>query len=524
MWARLFACLSCSFLLVVVSSVLPRIHADPGPLQQKSDTITFDDMPSLAPQGGTEVRVTTQYKNRGILFTDAAAVDYSTRSHLSGPEPFAFSPPWAIHPCWTKDAPCDKFAMRFISPQKRVTVRVGYLGALPSGGTVFLRALDASDAPVGGSSIRLDKSDGPIKIRTALEFVSTKANIVTAVITLQAESGDLSRLGLDDIEFETEPTPLPDLTVRRVGSRLGPGQQVVIKAEVENIAQVPSPATVVEARSDLWNGPVKQNVRALDPNDKIQVELIAPIPRSPIPGKYSYTLVVNPDSTIIEADTDRKNDSTDDQIQLKPDLTIQVRSGVGKGDRPFVSAEVTNAGHAQSPATEIQIQINMAGPAETAKLEALAPDETFQVNIPISAELGPGEYSFDAEVNAKHAFDEESFENNKRTAASLSIPRSWWWPPRPPWFFPAPVVVCILLGVLGVKVIRKVKRPPTQVNPTIPTIPTLAARPTLHPGTQSLELSDPNDGGIGVGVRLEMGALALQIDEPGDPAQEGHRL
>jgi hypothetical protein len=491
---------------------------------QNLKKIDFENLSPGGPGGGGWIPISTQYEpEKGVTFNDAMAIDYS-KGNSSLPD-FAHSGTRAIERCHGVEVACDpRFVMTFTRPQRWVKVWFGYSGRVPKRDEVVLTARISSGAVLTDLK-PLGPSNGPVLIRTPLEVTSIVANIISAEVSLRANAVQFPGLALDDVEFSETP-PLPDLMVRSQGSTQGPNQQVFIAALVENIGEVASPATVVEARSVLWNGPVKADVPALDPKKTAQVQLTATISEVRKPGEYAYTLVVNPDSTIIEADTDRKNDSTDDQIPLKPDLLVQiVDSGINNEGRPFVLAEVTNVGHAQSPVTEIQIKINMSGRAENGRVEALAPKEIFQVTMPISGELRPGEYPFDAEVNPKRTFLEEDFENNKKTAASLSIPRSSWWPPRPPWFFPVPeVLVIILLGTLGVKGIRRVRRPPTQITPTIPPIPTLVARPTLHPGKQSLELSDPNDGGSGLGLRLEMGAAALQIDEPGGPAQEDHRL
>lgn len=401
---------------------------------QNPKKVDFENLSPGGPGGGGWIQISTQYEpEKGVTFNEAMAIDYS-KGNLSIPG-FARSGTNAIERCHGVEFNCDpRFVMTFTRPQRWVRIWFGYSGRVPKRDEVVLTTRTSSGAVLKDSK-PLGPSDGPVLIRTPLEVTSSEANIISAEVSLRENAVQFPGLALDDVEFSVTP-PLPDLMVRSLGSTQGPNQQVFIDAVVENIGEVHSPATVVEARSELWTAPVKADVPALDPKKAAQVRLTATISEARKPGKYKYTLVVNPESPD-EADTNRKNNSSDDQISLKPDLVIQiVDSGVNKEGRPFVLAEVKNAGHAQSPATEIQILINMGGPAESpTPLEALAPNKTFLVNIPIAAKLGTGEYHFDAEVNPKHTFAEEDFENNKKTAA-LSIPiSSSWWPPRPPWFF-----------------------------------------------------------------------------------------
>jgi hypothetical protein len=190
-------------------------------LAQAQIVIDFEDLPAGGLGVPVQVYAEAQYGAKGVLFLNAAAIDYSAGIPIPG---FARSGTKAVTACYAAEACRAPFSMTFLAPQTRVMVWAGYSdgGAIPEDLTriVQMRAFDAAGQEVGRASsppfTLVAPRPVPVPIRMPLEVASGSANIVRAEVNLLDPGGAVvltNDLAIDDVEFNAPPPPAPPAPV-----------------------------------------------------------------------------------------------------------------------------------------------------------------------------------------------------------------------------------------------------------------------------------------------------------------------
>jgi hypothetical protein len=191
-------------------------------LAQAQIVIDFEDLPAGGLGIPIQVYAEAQYGARGVLFQNAAAIDYSAGSFaITG---FAHSGTKAVTACYAVEFCTAPITMSFRTPQTRVKVWAGY----SDGGViredlnriVQMRAFDAAGQEVGRADsppFTLSAPQPvPVPIRLPLEVASGSANIVRAEVHLLDAGGAVAvtnDLAIDDVEFDAAPPPGPPAPV-----------------------------------------------------------------------------------------------------------------------------------------------------------------------------------------------------------------------------------------------------------------------------------------------------------------------
>ena len=187
-------------------------------LAQAQIVIDFEDLPAGGSGVPVQVYAEAQYGGRGVLFLNAAAIDYSVGQFaIPG---FAHSGTKAVTACYAAEFCRAPLRMSFRAPQTRVKVWAGYSdgGRIPEDLTriVQMRAFDAAGQEVGRANSPpftiVATQPVPVPIRLPLEVASGSANIVRAEVNLLDTGGSVvatNDLAIDDVEFDTAPPPAP---------------------------------------------------------------------------------------------------------------------------------------------------------------------------------------------------------------------------------------------------------------------------------------------------------------------------
>jgi hypothetical protein len=175
--------------------------------------INFEELPTGGYGGdGNPITVFHQYDNKGIIFNDPLAFDYSKGVTPWKFQGFTHSGMKAIEQCYHKDFCSTPIEMNFTNAQNRVKVWVGYSDNLAKPKTVTLTTLNSTGAQIGQVTATLQPSSAPIPIQTPLEFKSDITNIVKAIVSSAPIAGqyptvDNIHLAVDDVEFDTAGPP-----------------------------------------------------------------------------------------------------------------------------------------------------------------------------------------------------------------------------------------------------------------------------------------------------------------------------
>jgi hypothetical protein len=190
-------------------------------LAQAQIVIDFEDLQAGGLGMPAQVYVEAQYGGKGVLFLNAAAIDYSAGIAIPG---FAHSGTKAVTACYAAESCRAPFRMSFRAPQTRVKVWAGYSdgGVIPQDITLIvqMRAFDAAGQEVGRANsppfTLVAPRPVPVPIRLPLEVTSGSANIVRAEVHLLDSSGAVAAtndLAIDDVEFDAAPPPPPQAPV-----------------------------------------------------------------------------------------------------------------------------------------------------------------------------------------------------------------------------------------------------------------------------------------------------------------------
>lgn len=486
---------------------MPRISIAPvGP-------IGFEE---FSPQSGTPIRVSNQYEQaRGVVFNPE--VDVS-----EFPAGFAHSGTRAIVRCWGVEFGCDpRFVFTFSKPQRRVKIWFGFSQAVERADAVVLRifkSADGSGSSTAEASAPLALSDRSIPVTRELEATSESADILSATVSLRNDVAGFSQLVLDDIEFD-EGSTQSDLTFESLQAQVGSDRQLIVTAVVKNIGASPSAATTLElTQSRYWDTSPSAGVPPLDPGATASVTLQTTL-SARRPGPYPYTVVIDPQGTI--PDADRTNNSRSDRFEMlrgKPDLSVKLlNSGVNQY-QAYVIAEVKNVGNVVSPATIARLELDGAV-ISTTTVKSLAPEESVEVNLVTAQKPPSGQHSFEVKVNYDQSVDESDLTNNSATGM-LTVRSNWVEDPRVPIGIGILILILTVTGVT-VSVNRRIKRRRARRNdqqahqPPL-TGPTFVARPKVDLGEQQLSLSHPDRPSFAVRLRPRSGESLQEIfDRPG---------
>lgn len=162
-------------------------------------TIDFEDLSTTGPGQGGQVRVTSQYSSRGVVFlTSPVALDYSRAQSIPG---FAHSGTRAIEQCYAQEFCRTPFEFRLRRPQSRVRMWVGYRAPLDGDRIVVAQAFGQQEQLLDSDRVVLSGSGNVVPIRTPLQVATDAPRIVRVRVGV---TGDLfsSSLALDDLEFE----------------------------------------------------------------------------------------------------------------------------------------------------------------------------------------------------------------------------------------------------------------------------------------------------------------------------------
>jgi hypothetical protein len=281
----------CAVSVVVASAAAPVV-------------ITFEDLPASGYGTGLQTVLTNQYQNRGVVFANAALLDFS--KGIAIPE-FAHSGTRAIMHCYSIEFCNAPFAVGFTSPQSRIKVWVGYKDRLPEGGRVVLTASDSQKNVVGQEAGVLPANQWPIPIRIPLEIRVAEPTITSATLSVEGFQSGITALAADDLEFER--ISPPDLAIQSVTPRVDERGHVAVIVGVVNAGEQASRPTVVQALSDAWP-PASGNVKELAAGEATLVEI--PILEPLKPGTYSFRLLVDPER--ITGDTNRDNNTQSAEV------------------------------------------------------------------------------------------------------------------------------------------------------------------------------------------------------------------
>jgi len=179
------------------------------PSQCLAATVDFESLP--APGNGTAgLNVKNQFAGEGIIFQNAAALDYSQGIPIPN---FAHSGTKAIELCRGAEFCTSALDIHFTTAQQSVKLWVGYSASLDSAQTVIMRAFDIIGNRVGNATVVLGPSTAVIPISTPLQIqLPHFARIVHVTVSfLGAEAASPTMfnnsLAVDDVEFSTQGPP-----------------------------------------------------------------------------------------------------------------------------------------------------------------------------------------------------------------------------------------------------------------------------------------------------------------------------
>jgi hypothetical protein len=488
---------------------------DVQPPQQEKPRITAPfvspiRLPVEGPLGFEEFpasfRVTNQYEEvRGVIFNDVQVIDYSNRT-----TPFAHSGTKGIEGCPGVEIGCDlPFMMTFLKPQRRVKVWFGFSSGVHQADTVTLKILNAQKVLISQDSAELAPGAGPVPLLNALEARSASIDIAYATVSLRTSGGSSIGLALDDIEFDSN-SPLPDLTIENLETKIGPDRQLLITAVIRNIGIGASAKSNVEiSQPALWSTSVSVEVPPLKPEETAPVRWVTSIASNIQPGTYSYRMVVHPSEAI--DDSDGTNNAKEGSFLIpaeKPDLSVRIlKSGVDWYQRAFVLAEIMNTANVDSAATVVEVAVReeIIGRASVLPLK---PQGRVEANIGIDKKFLANRELFQVVVNPNQTFEETDVTNNSVTGTFVIQP---WWPTIA--VLAGLIVICVVgISMFTYKLARR-KASPSITQPFQPdlTVPTFVARPKVHEGMQELISPARQTPNIALKLRSQMVESSQQI-------------
>ena len=181
------------------------------PIRCLAGPIDFESL--NAPGNGTAgLDVRNQFAGEGILFQNAAALDYSQGIPISN---FAHSGTKAIELCRGAEFCASALDIHFTTAQQSVKLWVGYSASLDSAQTVIMRAFDIIGNRVGNATAVLGPSTGVIPISTPLQIqmphLGRIVRVTVSFLGAEAASPTMfnNSLAIDDVEFSTQGPPPP---------------------------------------------------------------------------------------------------------------------------------------------------------------------------------------------------------------------------------------------------------------------------------------------------------------------------